>query len=317
MTRQFDVVGLGSTSVDEILFVQSFPAPDTKTRVVRHERRCGGLTGAALVTAARLGASCAYAGRLGFDESSRLVEENFACEGIDTSYAPRAVENSVVAATIVVGLDTGTRNVFSRAAGLTGAHDELPPEEVIQNARALFVDHHGVKGALRACDIARAARIPIVADFERGEHAAFPDLLAAVDHLLISEAFARGLTGAQSPPEAVRALWHSRRSAVVVTCGARGGWFTESGHAVHSFRAPEVSAKNTAGCGDVFHGAYAAGLAFGADMMQRLELASAAAALYASHTAGNDGIPRKNEVARFLKTDGWRSALPLDERPSR
>src|SRR5262245_30428801 len=113
MTRRFDVLGLGSTSVDEILFVPSFPTPDTKTRVVRCERKCGGLTGTALVTAARLGASCAYAGRLGFDESSRVVEENFAREGVDTSFAPRANENSVVASTIVVALDTGTRNVFS------------------------------------------------------------------------------------------------------------------------------------------------------------------------------------------------------------
>ena len=93
--------------------------------MVRHERRWRA-HGAALVTAARLWSILRLRRTARLDESSRLVEENFACEGIDTSYAPRAVENSVVTATIVVGLDTGTRNVFPRAAGLTGAHDELP-----------------------------------------------------------------------------------------------------------------------------------------------------------------------------------------------
>jgi sulfofructose kinase len=315
MDQCFDVLGLGSTSVDEILLVQSFPAPDTKTRVIRSERRCGGLTGTALVTAARLGASCGYAGRLGFDECSRLVEENFACEGIDTFHAPRAGENSVVVSTIVVALEGGTRNVFSRASGLTGADDHLPSERVIQKARALFVDHHGVKGALRACRVARAAGIPVVADLERADDADFSDLLAAVDHLVVSGAFARRLTGAQSDAEAVRGLWHPHRSAVVITCGARGCWFTESGDAVRRFQAPEVDATNTAGCGDVFHGAYVAGLAFGADMMQRLELASAAAALYASR-ASEHGIPRRREVAQFLEATGWRSALSIDERLS-
>jgi sulfofructose kinase len=316
MNQRFDVLGLGSASVDEILYVQSYPAPDTKTRVVRWERRCGGLTGTALVTAARLGALCGYAGRLGFDDNSRLVEENFAREGIDTSHAPRARENSVVAATIVVALDSGTRNVFSRASGLTGAHEHLPSEGVIQNSRALFVDHHGVRGAIRACRIARAAGIPIVADLERADHAGFPELLAAVDHLVVSEAFARRLSGAQSAPDAVRALWNPQRSAVVVTCGDRRCWFTESGETVDSFRGLRVQAMDTAGCGDVFHGAYIAGLAFGVDMMQRLELASAAAALYASG-AGEHGIPRRSEVTRFLEAAGLRSALSLDERLSR
>jgi sulfofructose kinase len=115
--------------------------------------------------------------------------------------------------------------------------------------------------------------------------------------------------------EAVRGLWHPHRSAVVITCGARGCWFTESGDAVRRFQAPEVDATNTAGCGDVFHGAYVAGLAFGADMMQRLELASAAAALYASR-ASEHGIPRRREVAQFLEATGWRSALSIDERLS-
>jgi ribokinase len=315
MDQPFDLLGLGSTSVDEVLFIEVFPAPDTKTRVVRAERTCGGLTGRALVAAARLGASCAYAGRLGFDEYSRLVEENFAREGIDTSHAPRAGESSVVTSTIVVALATGTRNVFSRSSGMTGAHDRLPSDEVIRNSRTLLIDHHGVKGAIRACRLAKSAGIPVVADLERADDASFPDLLAAVDHLVVSEAFACRLTGARSANDAVSALWHPQRSAVVVTSGARGCWFTESGRRAEHFQTPRVDARNTSGCGDVFHGAYAAGLAFGADMKQRLEMASAAAALYASRAGGPD-IPRRSEVAQFLEKLGWQSAFAGSERLS-
>ena len=72
---------------------------------------------------------------------------------------------------------------------------------------------------------------------------------------------------------------------------------------------------DTAGCGDVFHGAYIPGLTFGADIVERLELASAAAALYASRSGGNS-IPRRHEVARFLKATGSRSAVLIDERLS-
>lgn len=53
---QWDVLGLGCAAVDDLLYVASFPVPDSKTRVLRAERQCGGLTATALVAAARLGA---------------------------------------------------------------------------------------------------------------------------------------------------------------------------------------------------------------------------------------------------------------------
>ena len=198
---------------------------------------------------------------------------------------------------------------------MTGAHDRLPSEEVIRNSRTLLIDHHGVKGAIRACRLAKSAGIPVVADLERADDASFPDLLAAVDHLVVSEAFACRLTGARSANDAVSALWHPQRSAVVVTSGARGCWFKESGRRAEHFETPRVDARNTSGCGDVFHGAYTAGLAFGADMKQRLEMASAAAALYASRAGGPD-IPRRSEVAQFLEKLGWQSTFAGSERLS-
>jgi sulfofructose kinase len=62
-----------------------------------------------------------------------------------------------------------------------------------------------------------------------------------------------------------------------------------------------VSARDTAGCGDVFRGAYAEGLAFGMDLIQRLRFASAAATLYASRS-GEQRIPYRDEVRTFRET---------------
>ena len=55
----WDVLGLGCVAVDDLLYVPSFPEPDSKMRVRRRERQGGGLTGNALVAAARLGGRCA------------------------------------------------------------------------------------------------------------------------------------------------------------------------------------------------------------------------------------------------------------------
>ncbi len=65
MVERFDILGLGCTAVDDLIYVESYPAADSKVRIRRRERQGGGLTGTALVAAARMGARCQYAGGLG------------------------------------------------------------------------------------------------------------------------------------------------------------------------------------------------------------------------------------------------------------
>ena len=51
----FDILGFGYVSVDDMIYVDTFPAPDAKAPVRRAERHCGGLTATGHVeTRARL-----------------------------------------------------------------------------------------------------------------------------------------------------------------------------------------------------------------------------------------------------------------------
>jgi len=58
---------------------------------------------------------------------------------------------------------------------------------------------------------------------------------------------------------------------------------------------------DTTGCGDVFHGAYAAALARGLEVAASTRFASAAAALKATKYGGQAGIPTRAAVEAFLK----------------
>jgi len=80
-----------------------------------------------------------------------------------------------------------------------------------------------------AVRVAREAGVPVVADFERGEMPGFNDLLALVDHLIVSWEFAAWATSAGAPGEAAARLWNAGRRAVVVTCGAEGAWYVADG----------------------------------------------------------------------------------------
>jgi sulfofructose kinase len=297
--KNIDVLGLGCAAVDDLLYVESYPPPDNKARVQKWHRQCGGLTGSALVAAARLGARCAYAGCLGTDEFSGHVADNFRSEGIDTAHSPRLPEAGVIHSNIVIAQDTGGRNIFYEVHGMVGAHPSLPANDVIRDARVLFIDHYGMPGNLRAMNIARFAGVPVVADFEDAAVPQFEEALNAVDHLVLSEEFACPLTCKASAADAALALWRSSRAVVIVTCGRDGCWSVskESKEKPRHHPTFPVPAANTTGCGDVFHGAYAFRLARGDSLDERIRFASAAAAVKAQQQE----IPRLQAVESLLR----------------
>jgi ribokinase len=297
---QWDVLGLGCVAVDDLLYLAEYPAPDTKVRVNRRERSCGGLTANALVAAARLGARCAFAGTLGDDEDSRFVRDCLGREGIDLSVLVQRPGARPIHSTILVEETHHTRTILFDLTGTIGASAEAPAAEVIRSARVLFVDHYGIEGMTRAAHIARQSGVAVVADLERDEWPGFAELLALVDHVLVSRDFALHLTGTAHPEQAVERLWTAERRVVVVTCGADGCWYRgEETGLVHQ-SAFAVPVADTTGCGDVFHGAYAAALAQGMPLAERIRFASAASALKATRAGGQAGYPTAAEVQRLL-----------------
>lgn len=300
MSERFDVLGIGCVSVDDLLYVNEFPHADAKVRVNRTDRQCGGLTGTALVAAAKLGVRCGFGGLLGFDELSLTVESAFKTHGVDVSNAVRRNEAQPVHAVIVVAEHGQTRNIFFDVTAPVGADVSGPSEEAIRESKVLFIDSLGIEGSLRAAKIARSAGIPIVADFEHGDHPLFPELLDLVDHLVLSEGFASTLSDLSLPEAMARALWNENRSTVAVTCGAEGVWYTSDGQQARHRPAFKVNVVDTTGCGDVFHGAYAAALARGVELDERILYASAAAALKATRQGGQTGAPTADEVRLFL-----------------
>jgi sugar/nucleoside kinase (ribokinase family) len=303
LTSKLDVLGLGAVTIDDLIYVEAYPPADAKVPVRRSERHCGGLTGTALVAAARLGMKTAYAGVLGTDQLSTYLSESMKEQGVDMSHALRRPGVYPIHAVIIVDETSHTRNVFVDLSGSSGADASHPPEELLRSTKVLFVDHIGVPGMIRAATICRKHNIPIVADFERVPTPEFAQLLDLVGHLIVSQSFAEKLTGQSNPAVACLALWQAQRDTVVVTAGAAGAWYLSKGMQSQVQHQPafQASIVDTTGCGDVFHGAYAAALAERLPLSQRIIFASAAAALKATKPGGQSGIPNRATVNAFLK----------------
>jgi sulfofructose kinase len=301
MEKKIDVLGLGAVAVDDVISVEHYPVVDTKEMIRAHERFGGGLAGTALVTASRLDCRAAYCGALGDDELSTFTLREFAREGVDCGWIAKDPDARPIHSIVIVEQPTGTRTLFFDLAGLKAPPMDLLTVDLIGYSRVLFIDHTLPQAAVRAASLAHEVGTPVVADLERGRDETLNDLLPWIDHLVIGVEMGRQLSGEDQPRKIVQYLLRKGQLTVVVTQGSLGCWYGRQSERVFHQPALSVAVVDTLGCGDVFHGAYAAGLARGLEMDQVVRIATVAAGLKATRSGGRAGIPTWDNVQTHLE----------------
>lgn len=291
------VVGFGALSVDEILHVNA-PLEAGKGRVVRRTQAFGGNVATALVAVARLGGNASYIGWLSSHADDPATHDLLA-SNVDIGCAPRCSESRPIRSIICVGSD-GERFIAYDDDVVMGTDLEAL-EVALDGAGALLVDGYATQapGAVRR---ARSLGIPIVADVEWTAGDATVELIEQSDHLVLPLAFARAYSKCDEPNDILGRLWSTDRSAVVLTDGSNGVFFRESA-AGPSWHLPahDVSAVDTTGAGDCFHGAYAQALVSGAGVPECVKFASATAAISVTGRGGRDALPDSEQVIAMLR----------------
>ncbi len=309
---RFDVLGFGAVTVDDLIYVEHYPMPDMKVAVLDKQRHGGGLVGTALVAAARVGATVAYAGILGDDDLSQYTRVEFAREGVDCSPVINRAEARPIHSMIIVDASNGQRSIMASFVGVQWRMPVEIDEALITQCRVLFLDHHAIDGGLRAIELAHAHGIPVIADIERESEPRAEQLLPLIDHLIVGAGFAQRKTGETNPVAMVKGLrmLSNHQATCVVTAGELGCWYatgssggrrTEPDAPVVHVPAHSVQVVDTTGCGDVFHGAYAACIAQGESVDQAVRVATAAAGLKATKPGGRAGIPSRATIDAYIR----------------
>lgn len=293
------VVGLGQCCLDLLGLIEQFPVVDQKTELAAPLLQGGGPVATALVTLARLGVATAVAGRVGGDDFGRSIRLGLEAEGVDTRALLVDPGGSSQFACIAVEPQGGTRNIFwtrGTAAALTPA--EIPVD-LIAGARLLHLDGLQLEASVAAAALARQRGVVTVLDGGT-LRPGMEQLLPLIDHLVVSERFARQLAPDADIPAAIDRLFTWGAQAVTVTLGARGCLGRSADGALLRLPAFPVAVVDTTGCGDVFHGGYLFALLQGWDLAQRLRFAGACAALKSRALGGRTAIPGYAEVMAWL-----------------
>jgi len=296
MGKRWDVLGMGIVTVDDLIYLDHYPAPDSKEPVRASQRQGGGLTGTAVVASARLGARTAYYGILGEDELSAFSLQEFASEGVDCSSVVRRKGAKPRHSIIMIDQSNGQRTILYSTEISSIPQPEEIPLSLIAECKVLVTDYVAGVSGVYAARQARSLGIPVVVDIENIVSPEVKELMALTNHLIVGFELAKQLTGEEQPAKMVHAMARKDRDVTVVTAGAQGCWYCLQGDAVYHVPALKVKVVDTTGCGDVFHGAYAASIASGEDIHRAIRVATITAGIKASCPGGRSGIPSRAKV---------------------
>jgi len=299
---RFDVVGLGVNVINHLYLLSRFPEPDSKVDPVAVAQRGGGVVATALVACARLGLRSKYLGKVGADEPGRLSRASLEREGIDVS---ALVVDPAEHTRVTLGLieqGSGRRTLIRGMGPLVRLRRDEVSAEAVTAGRILHLDGYEGGAALSAARIAMEAGIPVSLDAEDATERR-EELVALTDVLIVSRDFGERLTGCSRAPAILDRLERLGPPLVGLTLGAEGAMVRFGGTTVHG-PGFAVKAVDTTGAGDVFHGAFLAGLVWGWPLPEVLRLANAVAALKCRMLGGRARIPSLGEVRAFLRNTG-------------
>ena len=295
MKTNVDVLCVGHACYDLVFSIDHHPDADEKAFAEKLISCGGGPAANAAVTVSRLGLKSAFVGYLGNDYFGQQHLEEFGQAAVNTDLIVRGDSPTPLSAILVK--PDGRRTVVNykgSTAPLPAGSIDLPK----WHPRVILFDGHEPEVSLSLMKAFKNRGISTVLD-AGSVHRGSLKLLEQVDYAIVSQKFARECTNIADPQQAAFELGQPGLT-VVITLGEAGlVWRKEDSSG--SLPAFSIDAVDTTGAGDVFHGAFAAGLACGKPWEDLLTYASAAAALCCTKYGARPAIPTAGGVASFLK----------------
>jgi sugar/nucleoside kinase (ribokinase family) len=303
----FDVIGVGTNSVDEVLITGENLLDVLgagKGRVQARHVFSGGQTATTMCACAAFGLKTGYVGAFGSDAWGATVRSTLEARGVSTDHST-VVDLPNRTAVIVVDASGRRTVLWHRSEGLSLHPDQLDARML--QARLVHIDDDDPEIAIWTATIARSLGTPVTTDLEHLNDRT-ETLISTVTYPILNQHLAAALTGEHDPERALRKLRRLNPGLISVTLEERGAAALD-GDRFHMAPAIPVSVVDNTGAGDVFRGGFIYGILQQWAPPEILRFANAAAGLSCTHLGAIASVPTHDETRRLL-------AEPLSERLS-
>lgn len=296
--KNIELLGIGFCAVDYVGVVPYIPV-NSKVEMKNLKKQNGGACATAVFTAARLGLSTGFIGKIGNDEEGKMILEDFKKGKINTSGI--IVEENASSATTFVWIEekTGNRSIAWSLGSKCSLQSEELDKSIIKSAKVIHLDGHENKAAVEAIKLVKNIGTKISLD-GGSLTPNIEEIMKYTNFLIVSEEFAKKITGLDKKEYFLKKLKGYKSELVIVTCG-KDGYYGYIGEKYIEKRPFKVDVVDTTGAGDVFHGAFLYGYLRGMDFEKALEFASAVASLKCTRFGVRIAIPTFGETVDFIK----------------
>lgn len=303
MSTRAAVACVGIAVMDLVFEVDVLPDSPTKHFASSYREIGGGPAANAAVTIARLGGDAHLWARVGDEDWGRRIVDGLRAEGVRVD-AVRPIPGGQSGVSAVMVDSMGERMIVNFSDPTLSPDAGWLPVETLPDFAAVLCDLRWPEAAVRALRAARDLKITGVLDADVTDREIPLAAAEAASHVVFSEPALARWSGRGDIADGLKKAAGRFGGWVAVTAGSRGAYWTVEGETVRHQPAFEVTAVDTLGAGDVFHGAFAGALAAGQTETDALRWAAGAAALKCTRPGGRAGIPTEDALRRFLKEQG-------------
>jgi len=290
------VLCVGQSAYDITLPLDHYPIENKKVRIPYKVECGGGSSSNCAFLLAKWGLETYFAGILGNDHYGNNIIDEYLSVGIDTKYLQISNRFHTTSSYIIANTSIGTRTI------LTNRDKDIRmfPMEIDENEFDYIIfDGYEKEFALKV--IEKNPNAITILDAGSVKEATV-ELAYKVDYLICSHDFAMEFSKVdidyndiETIKRAYDALEKEFKHNVIITLEAMG-CFTKINGEYKLVPSIKVKCVDSTGAGDIYHGAFAYGLAMGFDLEKTMRFANITGALSCLKVGSRLSIPELKEV---------------------
>jgi ribokinase len=286
------IVIVGSANMDLVGLAERLPLPGETVLGDDFLMGPGGKGANQAIAAARAGGETTFLGAIGSDAFGVTLKARLTSAGVGTDHVRVTYGSSGVA---VIMVDRAGENSILVSPGANNSFVDLTEAEraVVAAADVLVCQQEIPASTITvAARAAQAAGTRVILNAAPARELA-PELLAAVDLLVVNELEAQAITGPGGPDMAALLEVVPR---VVLTLSGEGSWYADRDGRSDRIPAYSVEVADTTAAGDAFTGALAVAWSEGRDIADAVRWANAAGAACVRKVGASSSLPSREEI---------------------
>lgn len=289
------ILCVGHAAYDITIPVESFPIENTKNRVHQKIECGGGPANTAAYLLGSWGMDVAFAGIVGDDLYGHNIIRELKDVHVNTDYVEVSKDYQTTSGFILVNQENGSRTVFNYHPTDMKMHDfelNFEPDIILFDGQEYDISVKLLDKYPKAISILDAGR----------DRLEIIELAKKVDYVVCSKEFAEKVTGLKIDYQNMKTLEdiykgmnQKFKGTIVITLESHGCLYEYEGQ-IKIMPSIQVKTVDSTGAGDIFHGAFAYGIAKNYDFETILKLSNIAGTISVTRVGGRNSIPTKEEM---------------------